>query len=40
MTLAFMGSVWWSIICVVGGGVLALGFRPLILKWISGGSKS
>lgn len=36
MTLAFMGSIWWSALCVAGGGVLALGFRPLILKWFRG----
>tara|TARA_R110002012_G_C11529940_1_gene600367 strand:+ start:934 stop:1050 length:117 start_codon:yes stop_codon:yes gene_type:complete len=36
MILGFIGTVWWTIICVAAGGTLALGFRPLILKWIKG----
>jgi len=37
MTLAFMGTVWWSALCVVAGATLALGFRSIILKWFRGG---
>jgi hypothetical protein len=33
---AFMGTVWWSILCGVAGGILALAFRPFIMKVIGG----
>jgi hypothetical protein len=32
MMLAFLGTVWWSILMAVCGGVAALVFRPLIMK--------
>jgi len=35
-TLAMIDGVWWTVICVASGAVLALGFRPLILKWMRG----
>ena len=32
----FMGTVWWTALCVVAGGVLALVFRPFIMKCLGG----
>jgi hypothetical protein len=34
ITLAFLGTVWWSALMVVAGAVAALGFRPLIMKFL------
>ena len=30
-----LGTVWWSILMVVAGGVAALAFRPLIMKFLN-----